>query len=74
MIDAELVVEIWNAVREYIPSKDREFAAQHVISVLDAHLELDEIEEIVVEDKHLAQAFTEFYEENSEDEDEEEMY
>jgi hypothetical protein len=59
MIDTELLVQFWTTVREYIPAKDRQTAADHVINEL-VELGIDDrdLQELAV-DKIMEHAISE---------------
>jgi hypothetical protein len=59
MIDTELLVQFWTTVREYIPTKDRQTAADHVINEL-VELGIDDrdLQELAV-DKIMEHAISE---------------
>jgi hypothetical protein len=60
MIDAAMLVETYLSMKEYVPSKDRQAAADQLLSYLiDAGLNDEELEEIGSTDSFLKRAFDE---------------
>ena len=33
-MEEDSIIEIWNTLKEYIPTKDRQTAADHLVSIL----------------------------------------
>ena len=74
--DIEALSEIWLICKEYIASKDRQAAADHVISVVaDQNITESELKIFGSTDSHLKHALIEYlgedleYDDNNEDED-----
>lgn len=69
MSDSELLVAFWQTVKEYIPSKDRQSAADHVINEL-VELGIDDrdLEDLAV-DKSMLNAIKEHIQVKEKDED-----
>ena len=42
--DVQVLVSVWDAIKHYVPKKDRIEAAEHLIRVLDEELDLADIE------------------------------
>ena len=56
-MDENNIPEIWNTLKEYIPIKDRQTAADHLVSILvDLGVSDEGIAKLGEEDKHMAQA------------------
>lgn len=71
MSDIEYLTTMWETVKEYIPAKDRQAAADHVINELvDLGLDDNDLKELAV-DKPMLNAIKEHIDINSIDEDEE---
>lgn len=67
--DAELVLNVWDALRDVIPASKREDSAISLLKVLEDHVDLYEIAKYIAnEDKYLDVALRE-YTEVEEDED-----
>ena len=48
-MDAELLVEFWETVKEYIPAKDKQTAADHIIiNLVDIGLGDEELKELII--------------------------
>jgi len=59
MSDTEFLVAFWQTVKEYIPSKDRQAAADHVINELvDLGIDDNDLEDLAV-DKAMLSAIKE---------------
>ena len=70
--EPELLIEMWNALRSYIPQKERMEAALSVINLFDTFGDIEELKEYVGQDSYLDKALEEYFaeaEENEEDED-----
>lgn len=69
MSDSEFLVAVWQTVKEYIPSKDRQSAADHVINELvEMGIDDEELENLAV-DKQMLNAIKEHIEVQDKDED-----
>ena len=69
MSDSEVLVAVWQTVKEYIPSKDRQSAADHVINELvEMGIDDEELENLAV-DKQMLNAIKEHIEVQDKDED-----
>ena len=70
MSDTEYLVTMWQTVKEYIPSKDRQTAADHIVNELvDQGMDDRELEELAV-DKAMLNAIKEHIEIETDDEEE----
>jgi pseudouridine-5'-phosphate glycosidase len=71
MSDTEYLVALWQTVKEYIPTKDRQSAADHVINELvEMGISDEELESLAV-DKSMLNAIKEHIEVAETDEDDE---
>jgi hypothetical protein len=71
MSDTEYLVALWQTVKEYIPTKDRQSAADHVINELvELGISDEELESLAV-DKPMLNAIKEHIEVAETDEDDE---
>lgn len=72
MSDIDSVREIWSVLKEYIPSKEKQEAADHLISLLvDMDFPDSEFQSLVRSDHYLEEAAQEYLEEDTDDEEEE---
>lgn len=63
--ESNLVVEIWEQVREYIPSAKRtEIAVSFIKAFTDFGFEKEDFHDIVDEDDNLNAAYNEFFEDD----------
>lgn len=68
-IDLDVLIETYTILKQYIPSKDRQEAADNLMSVLVDLLSDDQLKEIGVVDAPLSRALKEYVtEEENEDE------
>lgn len=71
MSDSEFLVAVWQTVKEYIPSKDRQSAADHVINELvELGIDDEDLENLAV-DKQMLNAIKEHIVVHDKDEDDE---
>ena len=72
MSNTEYLVSMWETVKEYIPAKDRQTAADHVVNeLIDLGIDDDDLKELAV-DKSMLSAIkehVEFEPTNEEDDD-----
>jgi len=69
--EAQVILDVWEAVRDHVPHNKRASIAQDVlIAFADYGFESGDIASIVDEDPDLATAFDEVFDELDEDEDE----
>ena len=68
-IDSELLSEVYSTLKQYIPQKDRQEAADNLMSVMVDLLSDDELDEFSGTDAALGRAFKEYAGEFEEDED-----
>ena len=72
MLEGETISEIWEVLKAYIPEKEKQEAADHLIPLLvDMELPDSEFQRLVKSDSHLEEAAQEYLDEE-EDEDEDE--
>lgn len=75
MIDVELLGDLWLTAKEYIPSKDRQAAAEHIVAVVaDSGLGEEQIKEFGGSDSYLGRAVYELLGEEEEDDDDDVDY
>lgn len=70
-IDVEVLVETYTILKQYIPSKDRQEAADNLMSVMVDMLSDHELKDFGASDPALKRALKEYTAEEFEDEDEE---
>ena len=70
-IDVDILGDIWATAKEYIPSKDRQAAADHVIAIIaDSGISESDLKIVGGTDSYLGRAVFEYLgEEEDEDED-----
>ena len=72
MSDTEYLVAMWQTVKEYIPAKDRQSAADHVINELvEMGINDEDLEDLAV-DKAMLNAVKEHVEVKDKDEEDDE--
>jgi hypothetical protein len=72
MSDTEYLVAMWQTVKEYIPAKDRQSAADHVINELvEMGIDDEDLEDLAV-DKAMLNAVKEHVEVKDKDEEDDE--
>lgn len=72
MSDIDSIREIWNVLKEYIPQKEKQEAADHLISVIvDLDLPHTDFMSLIKSDSYLEEAAREYIEEDDDDEEEE---
>lgn len=75
MSDIEHVREMWNVLKEYIPQKEKQEAADHLIPLLvDLDFPDSDFQSLVRSDRYLEEAAQEYLDEDDDDEDDEEQY
>ncbi len=75
MSDIEAVREIWNVLKEYIPVKEKQEAADHLISLLvDMDFPDSEFQSLVRSDRYLEEAAQEYLDEDIDEDDDEEQW
>jgi hypothetical protein len=68
-IEINVLSEMWLAVKEYIPSKDRQECAHNLMSMLVDILDDKQLKEFSVADSILKRAFSEYNEEDQSDDE-----
>ena len=72
MSDTEYLVAMWQTVKEYVPAKDRQSAADHVINELvELGIDDQDLEDLAV-DKQMLNAIKEHVEVKDKDEEDDE--
>lgn len=67
MDDAEILAEIWEVLKSYIPEKERQVAADHLIPlIVDMDLPDEDFQAFIRSDSFLEEAATEFLDLDSE--------
>ena len=72
--EPELLIEMWNALRSYIPQKERMEAALSVINLFDTFGDIEELKEYVGQDSYLDKALEDYFEEEDEENEDEDDY
>lgn len=71
MSEIESVREIWNVLKEYIPAKEKQEAADHLIPlIVDMDFPDSEFQSLVRSDRYLEEAASEFLDDDFDDDDE----
>lgn len=71
--ESELVINLWDVIRENVPnSKKADMAVEVIRLFADYGFESDDLEDIVDEDIHLTEAYKLIYENDEEEYDDEE--
>ena len=72
-MDEQLIIEVWDTFKDYIPEKNRETAAnQYVDFLINKDIELTELQNVMGYDSHLDSAIEFVIEEYKDDADDEE--
>jgi len=72
MSDSEYLVAMWQTVKEYVPAKDRQSAADHIINELvELGMDDQELEDLAV-DKQMLNAIKEHIDVKDKDEEDDE--
>ena len=71
-INPDMIVEIWNMLKPYIPQKERADAAYGIIDFCDTNGDIEELRECDILDSYLAKALSDYLEEDEEDEEDDE--
>jgi hypothetical protein len=76
MVDIDVIEEVWDILKIYIPEKDKQVAADHLIPVIaDCDFPTADFVKFVKSDHHLEIAASEYIDiEDDDDEDDEEEY
>jgi hypothetical protein len=70
MTDIESVREIWSVLKEYIPAKEKQEAADHLIPlIVDMDFPDSEFQSLVRSDRYLEEAAQEYLDDDWEDDD-----
>jgi len=73
MSDIESVKEIWRVLKEYIPAKEKQEAADHLISLLvDMDFPDSDFQSLVKSDRYLEEAAREYLADEDEDDEDRE--
>jgi hypothetical protein len=68
-IEIETMIEAYTILKQYIPGKDRQEAADNLISIMVEILEDDDIKTLASTDAYLGRAYREYAPEDDVDED-----
>lgn len=72
-MDEQLIIEIWDTFKDYVPEKSRTIVAAHFVDFLTSKdVELTDLEGILGYDPHLDDAIQFVIDENKEEEDDDE--
>ena len=70
MLEVDSVREIWNVLKEYIPQKEKQEAADHLIPLLvDLDFTDSEFQSLVRSDRYLEEAAQEYLEDDDDDDE-----
>lgn len=70
-MEEQLIIEVWDTFKDYIPEKSRETAASHYVDfLLGKDVEISELEGVLGYDPHLDTAIELVLEEQKEDDEE----
>lgn len=70
-MDIDVLSDLYKVMKEYVPSKDRQTAADHVCNIIaDSGISDNDLKAFCSDDAHLLRA----YKDNVDDDDEEEQY
>ena len=68
-IEVDVLSEVYTILKQYIPQKDRQEAADHLMSVVVDFLNDIELKEFGATDSNLSRAFKEYAGDSEDDED-----
>jgi len=72
-IEIDALIDTYSIMKEYVPSKDRQAAADHVFSILnDSGVSEEDLKQLAGTDSYLKRASEEYLDPDAEDLDEEE--
>lgn len=75
MIEVELVIEIYQTLKEYIPAKDRQAAADHMVNVVcEYNVSDSDVKALAGVDSYMKRAIEEYIGEDVEEDDDSEDY
>lgn len=70
MVDNDTLIEFWDAVKQYIPAKDRQAAADQAVEVLsDADVDDKLLKELAASDSYMRDAVAEHVELDEEEDE-----
>lgn len=70
-INPDVVIEIWNLLKPYIPQKERADVAYSIIDFYDTNGDIEELRESDTLDSYLAKALNDYLDDVDADDDEE---
>lgn len=69
MVDLEVLIEAYTVMKEYVPSKDRQAAADQLVSIIaDFDISEKDLKEFCSTDKYLQNSIKEYLGESDDDE------
>jgi hypothetical protein len=72
-IEIDALIDAYTTMKEYVPSKDRQAAADHMFSILnDSGVSEEDLKQVAGTDSYLKRASEEYLDPDSEDLDEDE--
>lgn len=71
-INPDVVIEMWNLLRPYIPQKERADVAYSIIDFYDTNGDIEELRESDTLDSYLAKALNDYLDELDEEEEDDE--
>ena len=72
-IEIDALIDTYTTMKEYVPGKDRQAAADHVFSILnDSGVSEEDLKQVAGTDSYLKRASEEYLDPDSEDLDEDE--
>jgi hypothetical protein len=75
MQDLDMIIDVYAVLKEYVPSKERQAAADHVVGVIaDYNLTDNDLKAVGSVDKYLGRAVTEYLGDCGADVDEDTYY
>ena len=70
--ESDTILEIWDVLKAYIPEKEKQEAADHLIPlIVDLDLLDSDFQRLVKSDTHLEEAASEYLDEDDEDDEDE---
>ena len=73
-IEIDALVDTYNTMKEYVPGKDRQAAADHLFSILnDSGVSEQDLRELAGVDSYLSRASAEYLDPEDEEDSEDEM-
>ena len=73
-INPDVIVEMWNILKSYVPQKERADAAYSIIDFYDTNSDIEELRDCDTLDSHLAKALSDYLEDDEDEDEEEDEY